>query len=40
MNTEDAYRYVLEELLGHEVDTIYDETDDDIDDDTDDGDEE
>lgn len=23
MNVEDAYRYVLEELLHHEVDTIY-----------------
>lgn len=24
-SVEDAYRYVLEELLGHEVDYIYDE---------------
>lgn len=28
MDAEDAYRYVLEELLNHEVDMIYDETDD------------
>lgn len=26
MDAEDAYRYVLEELLGHEVDIIYEET--------------
>ena len=25
MDAEDAYRYVLEELLNHEVDMIYDE---------------
>jgi hypothetical protein len=25
MVAEDAYRYVLEELLGHEVDTIYED---------------
>ena len=28
MDSEDAYRYVLEELLNHEVDMIHDETDD------------
>lgn len=26
-STDDAYRYVLEELLGHDVDYIYDEED-------------